>query len=81
MLPVRKEINILEKIKEERSHNISRQDDPAEISQISLESIEKKLAELNESLQNQFSLFKGFDVNYFSPLFIFSFFLFLFFRA
>jgi hypothetical protein len=62
---------LLEKIRDERSHNISRQDDPAELLQVPLESIEKKIDALNECLQKQFSLFKDLDVIPYPPSFVF----------
>lgn len=62
VLPVRKEINMLEKIKDERQHNIVRRDDRQDIITVDLGIVNKKLDALLDFLQKQNTYFKQIEV-------------------
>jgi NAD-specific glutamate dehydrogenase len=62
MLPARKEINLLEKVLEERKHSIIRVDQAPEIEAVASDVIEKKINALSDFVRKQSAFFKQLEV-------------------
>jgi hypothetical protein len=79
VLPARKEISELERVRDERKHGIVQQGELAENAKVSLEDIDKKINELAKFVSERLTYIKQIEVCFalFSPsiapvLFIFS---------